>query len=550
MPAIRYFQCHRCKWRTTTLKTLFRHFHSAHGHEQNWVCGLQGCMKTHVLYSAYRKHVSRNHADLLNENTATSEPFSYSPGSIVVAPDLDSAVPPSLVEPRIQDTPSDEVPRLQKQFSLLLLKWKETRRLPEATIQEITSDVIMYMQALSDHFLAPVLPTEDASTLTSLLQDELPKLGTKCGRENYWRHFLPFVEPRRIVLGRTQQGKLELFHYIPVCDVLKNFLEIPDFHGSEAVSGYLVDVFDGTAFKDHAFFQGDRAKICIQLYSDEFEVCDPLASKRGKHKMIAVYYSILNAPAASKSRLSQIHVALLVNEKLALKYGLSRVFEPLIQDILHLESTGIVVHGEVLKGSVLFMAGDNLSCHRIGGFKANFSHGRICRYCLALRHEIPTKHAESDFVRRTPEGHMHHLRMKANGAHTLSLYGVKEACHLTFTGFLPTEHLPPDVMHDIHEGVLPFVLKHLLASLIASGMFSLSDLNAAVSEFSYAACDRKNRPEVISMDYIRGKANIKGNASQIFCFLGIWPYMWENVFHLSTRSGSCIFHCEKLLTLS
>ncbi|CAN7944976.1 unnamed protein product, partial [Ixodes hexagonus] len=246
--------------------------------------------------------------------------------------------------------------------------------------------------------------------------------------------------------------------------------------------------------------------------------------------MIVVYYSILNAPAASKSRLSQIHVALLVNEKRALKYGLSRVFEPLIQDILHLESTGIVVHGEVLKGSVLFMAGDNLSCHRIGGFKANFSHGRICRYCLTLRHEISTKHAESDFVRRTPEGHMHHLRMKANGAHTLSLYGVKEACHLTFTGFLPTEHLPPDVMHDIHEGVLPFVLRHLLASLIASGMFSLSDLNAAVSEFSYAACDRKNRTEVISMDYIRGKANIKGNASQIFCFFR----------HLALYVGECV----------
>ncbi|CAN7939240.1 unnamed protein product [Ixodes hexagonus] len=173
------------------------------------------------------------------------------------------------------------------------------------------------------------------------------------------------------------------------------------------------------------------------------------------------------------------------------------------------------------------MAGDNLSCHRIGGFKANFSHGRICRYCLALRHEILPR---ADFVRRTPEGHVHHLRMKANGVHTLSLYGVKEARHLTFTGFLPTEHLPPDVMHDIHEGVLPFVLRHLLASLITSGMFSLSHLNAAVSEFSYASCDRKNRHAVISIDCIRGKANIKGNASQIFCFFR----------HLALYAGECV----------
>ncbi|CAN7978914.1 unnamed protein product [Ixodes persulcatus] len=209
--------------------------------------------------------------------------------------------------------------------------------------------------------------------------------------------------------------------------------------------------------------------------------------------MIAVYYSVLNAPTALKSRLSQIHLALLVNEKLALKHGLDKVFEPLIEDILFLESTGIVVHGETLKGSVLFLTGDNLSCHRIGGFKCSFSHDRICRYCLALRHEISVKHSATDFIRRTPEGHMYHLRMKINGVSTLSLYGVKEACPLTFTGFQPTEHLPPDVMHDIHEGVLPFVLRHVLCSLITSGIVSLSDLNAAVLEHSYAPCDRKKQ---------------------------------------------------------
>lgn len=89
---------------------------------------------------------------------------------------------------------------------------------------------------------------------------------------------------------------------------------------------------------------------------------------------------------------------------------------------------------------------------------------------------------------------MHHLRMKINGMSILPLYGLKEACPLTFTGFLPIEHLPPDVMHDIYEGVLPFVLRHTLCCLITSGMFSLSDLNDAVLNHS---CDRKHTPEII-----------------------------------------------------
>lgn len=53
-------------------------------------------------------------------------------------------------------------------------------------------------------------------------------------------------------------------------------------------------MFDGTAFCEHSYFEGDDRKVCIQLYSDEFERCDPLGSKRGKHKLWGVYFSILN----------------------------------------------------------------------------------------------------------------------------------------------------------------------------------------------------------------------------------------------------------------
>ncbi|KAK8758154.1 hypothetical protein V5799_004214 [Amblyomma americanum] len=42
MPGMRFFQCHKCRKREVTLRSLFRHFHAAHGHERNWLCGLQG----------------------------------------------------------------------------------------------------------------------------------------------------------------------------------------------------------------------------------------------------------------------------------------------------------------------------------------------------------------------------------------------------------------------------------------------------------------------------------------------------------------------------
>lgn len=73
-----------------------------------------------------------------------------------------------------------------------------------------------------------------------------------------------------------------------------------------------------------------------------------------------------------------------VKDKLIAPYRQQKTFEPLVNDISHLEDKGIFVNGEVFHGSVLAMTGDNLSGHRLAGFKRSFNHGRICRFCEAL----------------------------------------------------------------------------------------------------------------------------------------------------------------------
>lgn len=233
--------------------------------------------------------------------------------------------------------------------------------------------------------------------------------------------------------------------------------------------GCLTSVFDGCVFQNHKYFQGDTNKLCIQLYTDELEVCDPLGAKRGKHKLVVFYYSVLNVPSEYRSLVSHIHLAIVAKDKLVQEYGLHRILEPLLKDVAVLETEGITVKSKKYTGSVLCLTGDNLSSHRVGGFATNFSHGRVCRFCMALHHQLAVKHSEEDFVLRTPEGHSYHLSMLQNGLPTLSLYGVKAPCALTFSGFEPTEHLPPDVMHDIHEGVLPSLLKGPQTSIFLQG---------------------------------------------------------------------------------
>ncbi|CAN7998320.1 unnamed protein product, partial [Ixodes hexagonus] len=160
-----------------------------------------------------------------------------------------------------------------------------------------------------------------------------------------------------VLLGTDKKGKGQTFQYVSICKMLKCILENPkvwsDFNSQPEEDGYLSTVFDGTAHRDHAYFQGDRKKICVQLYSDEFEVCNPLRSKRGKHKLTTVYFSVLNFPQKLRYRLSGIRLALLVKDKFVASYGLHKILDPLVRDIAELEKNGIIVNGEVIYGSVL-----------------------------------------------------------------------------------------------------------------------------------------------------------------------------------------------------
>lgn len=68
--------------------------------------------------------------------------------------------------------------------------------------------------------------------------------------------------------------------------MLRHIFEKPnmwnDLYNHPIKDGYLSNVFDGTAYYEHTYFQGDQKKVCIQLYSAKFEACNPLGSNRSK----------------------------------------------------------------------------------------------------------------------------------------------------------------------------------------------------------------------------------------------------------------------------
>jgi len=55
--------------------------------------------------------------------------------------------------------------------------------------------------------------------------------------------------------------------------------------------------------------------VRIHLYSDEFELCNPLGSRKGEHKVCAFYFLVGNLATKYWSVLSNIHLAMLCKYK-------------------------------------------------------------------------------------------------------------------------------------------------------------------------------------------------------------------------------------------
>lgn len=128
------------------------------------------------------------------------------------------------------------------------------------------------------------------------------------------------------------------------------------------------------------------------LYIDEFEVCNPLGTSRKIHKIVAVYWMILNLPAKFRAGLTSIHLEVLGKAVDVKKFEDERFLEPLIKDLKLLEQHGIFVETlkKVVAVKLFCVCADNLGAHGLAGFQESFTVDTFCRFCLVSHSQIAT----------------------------------------------------------------------------------------------------------------------------------------------------------------
>jgi len=193
--------------------------------------------------------------------------------------------------------------------------------------------------------------------------------------------------------------------------------------------------------------------------------------------------SLGNLPDYIRTHINSIQLVALVKENL---FDHNKVYGPIIKDLQILETFGIeITPNNIRKEGLVFIAGDNLGNHQLGGFMENFSSAIFfCRYCLIKRDDffppqknnsIENMHTSNEsksyeyksFELRTEESYKSAISTVLSNDRK-SNYGIKfdsvfnqlQSFHVCKPG------LPPCLGHDLMEGIVAYDLALIVQELV------------------------------------------------------------------------------------
>lgn len=512
-------------------------------------CVFKDCEYSTNIYSTFASHKSRKHNPHSFEDFKQSVLQTYSTHE---TDDCEFSVNESEVdsEETLVKDGEDLVQVIVEQLGAFLLKLDCIFNVTSRCIDEIVEE----LQFITHSASAPVIKNIINNTLLNhncsvdeLVVKDLVKsicklnplsiafceegpFATAYQRNKYLKEHFSIVEPLEYILDAKER---KTFQYVPILKSLSQVLNNSSIQENvlrsvrHCASGHYTSFHDGSHFKENKFLSDEDLRISLLLYCDDFEICNPLGTSKKKHKVTGVYWVLADIPSVLRSTLPSIYLAVLCKADDVKQFGYPRVLEPLLRDLKSFEEDGIFVScfGNVVKGTVFAVIADNLGAHSVGGFIESFSGSYICRFCVGERSQFQDFEVRTGvFPDRTRQ--QHQLDIDTALASNTHSHGVKRHCAVTqiLNHFHVTTGYPPDVVHDLLEGIIPLELALCLDVLIKKKYFSLQELNRIIKQFPYRWKDRTNSPQGIPQTFALRKT-VGGNAHENWCLLRLLPLM-------------------------
>lgn len=348
------------------------------------------------------------------------------------------------------------------------------------------------------------------------------------------------------------------FQYVSIIETIRSLFLRDDFlrafnssgDNHTCTSGEYSEYCCGSAFKNNTLFQSHPKSLKIQIATDDFEVCNPIGSKATLHKICAIYFVIRNMPRLSN--LMNINLICLCNSNdiRTQQTDFNNLWKIIVKEIKHIEEFGIDINDNLnVKGTLVSLSFDNLGANQSLGFFEAFNANYYCRMCECSKEQCQTLCGENKDKRRTRESydmHMNVIEMSTNVDSTTAC-GLKRYCALNDLHYFHIlENQSVDIMHDLNEGVIPYLLKHLFAYCNSEKIIKENALMQLIQYHDYGILNRRNIPSQINLD----KSNLNQNASQSLCLFQNIPFILHQFREKLQDVWDCVESLLKIVQIA
>lgn len=372
----------------------------------------------------------------------------------------------------------------------------------------------------------------------------------------FWKNMMlgsTYIHPQEKAIGTRYEMKVDktskisiprliqsICQYVPITEQLTILFQNDKFKklyfefNSEkhtCVEGQFKHFCCGEVYRNNELFQSYPNAIQIEIYTDDFELCNPLQSKSGVHKLCAVYFPVNNFPKEYQSKLDYIRLVCLcysddINKSTQADYN--NIWQLVVDDMKKLETEGICVGSINLRGTICWPSFDNLGANVSLGYAKSFTAAHYCRFCECSLRECSTVTNEKTSKIRNKENYTYHMKTidSLDKIDYRKTFGLRNYCRLNdLKYFHITENISVDILHDFYEGAMTFVMEKLFLYMSNQKIVKKDLIIQMVMSHDYGRLNRRNIPSKIALD----KSNLGQNGSQAKCLFLNFPFIFAEL---------------------
>lgn len=283
----------------------------------------------------------------------------------------------------------------------------------------------------------------------------------------------------------------------------------------------------GTVCRSNDFFRENPHALQIQLSIDDFEICNPLGSKSGLHKVCGIYFVVNNMPKGYNSKLQNIVLVALCNtdDLDTPSTDINSIWAMIVSEIKYLEDVGIDIgNGIRIKGTIINLTADNLGANAAFCLTKGFRSHNYCRICLLTKNQCEQAIVDDPSKYRDVSHYQQILKLidECSIKQPAETYGIKQYCVLNDLKYFHIfKNFSVDIMHDLCEGVIPCLLKKFILYCIGKKVFKEIEIKNSIQHYSFPKIYRRDKPSILRLD----RSNLGQNAVQMKCLLLNIPFI-------------------------